>query len=280
MRIPRDVHVLVKATLLVFVPPTVICAQKPSLVSALALTAANFVNPTTMEIEMDRLEAVGDRELRAAFAYVLAQPRAVTADELAGATGTHRNVARWRLERLADAGLLDPGYERRTGRAGPGAGRPAKTYAVTPHLRSIEFPQRRYETLLALLVDALPQRSRRRRLRELGLSFANELMRSVRARPAKTLAAAAERVCAEVRQLGFEAAVAETGTDVAVIETATCPLRPLVRERAGATELDRGFWIGLAARALEGVEPTAIQCDTRSCHGDGRCRVVLTLANE
>jgi predicted ArsR family transcriptional regulator len=232
-----------------------------------------------MEIEMDRLEAVGDRELRATLSYVLAQPSAVTADELAGATGTHRNVARWRLERLAEAGLLDPGYERRTGRAGPGAGRPAKTYAVTPHLRSIEFPQLRYERLLALFVDALPQKSRRERLREVGLSYANELLRAIRARPARTLAAGAERICAEVRQLGFQAAVAEVDTDVAVIETATCPLRPLVRERAGATEIDRGMWIGLAARALKGVEPSAIQCDTRSCHGDGRCRVILTLTN-
>jgi predicted ArsR family transcriptional regulator len=233
-----------------------------------------------MEIEMDWLEAVGDRELRTTLSHVLAQPRAVTADDLAGATGTHRNVARWRLERLADAGLLDCGYERRTGRAGPGAGRPAKTYAITPHLHSIEFPQRCYEKLLALVVDALPKEARRERLRELGLAFANELLRGVRARPAKTLAAGAERVCAEVRQLGFQAAVAEVGTDVAVIETATCPLRPLVRERAAATEIDRGMWIGLAARTLEGVEPTAIQCDTRSCHADGSCRVTLTVTND
>jgi DNA-binding transcriptional ArsR family regulator len=83
------------------------------------------------------------RELRAALSYVLAQARPVTADELAGSQGTHRNVARSRLERLADAGLVTRGYERRTGRSGPGAGRPAKTYAVAPQSCSIEFPQRR-----------------------------------------------------------------------------------------------------------------------------------------
>src|SRR5436190_19883720 len=164
-----------------------------------------------MEIEMDWLEAVGDRELRSALAFVLAHPRPVTADELAASDGTHRNVARSRLERLADAGLLTRGSERRSGRAGPGAGRPAKTYAVAPHVRSLEFPERRYEKLVGLLVDALPAKARRQRLRELGIAFADELLRAARVRPAKTLAGGAERVCAAIRELGFHAAVAEVG---------------------------------------------------------------------
>ena len=86
---------------------------------------------------MDWLEAVGDRELRTTYTDVLAQARPVTADDVAASQATHRNVARSRLERLADAGLLIRGYERRSGRAGPGAGRPAKTYSVAPRLRSI-----------------------------------------------------------------------------------------------------------------------------------------------
>jgi predicted ArsR family transcriptional regulator len=233
-----------------------------------------------MEIEMDWLEAVGDRELRSALSFVLAHPRPVTADDLAASDGTHRNVARSRLERLADAGLLVRGSERRSGRAGPGAGRPAKTYAVAPHVGSIEFPQRRYEKLLGLLVDSLPARARAERLRALGVAFADELLRAVRLRPAKTVAAGAERVCGAVRELGFHATVAEVGDDFAVIETATCPLRPLVREREGVAELDRGMWTGLAAHALDGVGPASIACDTQACHGDGACRVTLTVARE
>jgi predicted ArsR family transcriptional regulator len=132
--------------------------------------------------------------------------------------------------------------------------------------------------LLALVFDSLPSKSRQKRLRALGLAFADELLLEVRARPAKTLAAAAERLCMGVRQLGFHAAVAEGGDDVVVIETATCPLRPLVREHAGVAEIDRGMWIGLAARALEGLEPARVDCDTTSCHGDGSCRVTLTVA--
>ena len=227
---------------------------------------------------MDRLEAVGDRGLRAALRYVLGQARPVTADELAGAQDIHRNVARSRLERLADAGLLARAYERRTGRTGPGAGRPAKTYAATPHLRAIEFPGRRYEKLIGLLVDSLPARSRRARLRALGIDFADGLLRNVRIRRVRTLAAGADRMCAALREVGFHATVAEVGDGRAVIETATCPLRPLVRERVDAAELDRGMWIGIAARALDGVETGRIDCDTTSCHGDGACRVTLTVA--
>jgi predicted ArsR family transcriptional regulator len=226
---------------------------------------------------MDSLQGVGDRALRAALSYVLGQARPVTADELAVAQGSHRNVARSRLERLADAGLLARNYERRTGRGGPGAGRPAKTYAVTPQLHVIEFPDRSYDKLVGLVVDSLPTRSRGERLRALGITFADELLGPVRIRPTKTLDAGAERVCAAVRRRGFHAAVAAVGDGVAVVETATCPLRPLVRERASIADLDRGMWIGLAARALEGVEPCRIECETHSCHDDGSCRVTLTV---
>ena len=75
-----------------------------------------------MCLEMDTLEAAGDPELRAALLFARGQERPVTADDLAAAHDVHRNVARSRLERLVEAGLLAPGYERRSGRTGPGAG--------------------------------------------------------------------------------------------------------------------------------------------------------------
>ena len=87
-----------------------------------------------------------------------------------------------------------------------------------------------------------------------------------------------ERVCAAIRAHGFHAAVADVADGVAVIETAACPLRPLVRERGDVAELDRGMWIGLAGRALEGVEPAGVECDTEACRGDGSCRVTLRVA--
>lgn len=223
---------------------------------------------------MDRLEAVGDPELRETLRFTRAQKRPVTADELAAAQGVHRNVARARLERLAGAGLLAPGYERRTGRSGPGAGRPAKTYAVVPELEPIEFPARRYETLLGLLVDELPPD----RLRDVGVAFGEELARSARLRPAKTFRTGFERMCEAVRRLGFQASVAEVGSEGAVIATPTCPLRPLVRERPEAAAIDRGMWAGLAAHALEGIDVDRVECETRDCFADhASCRVVISV---
>jgi len=230
-----------------------------------------------MCLEMDTLEAAGDPELRAALLFARGQERPVTADDLAAAHDVHRNVARSRLERLVEAGLLAPGYERRSGRTGPGAGRPAKTYAVVPELDAIEFPARRYETLVALLIDGVP----RERLREVGAAFGAELARAARLRPAKTLRTAAERMCRAVRDLGFQASVVEVEDDRAVIATPTCPLRPLVRTRPEAAEIDRGMWAGLAAHALAGAAVERVECETRDCLLDhASCRILIALQRD
>src|SRR5438876_3991902 len=227
---------------------------------------------------MHRLEAIGDRELRKALLFARAQPLPVTADEVAAALRIHRNVARGRLERLAEAGLLIASFERRTGRTGPGAGRPAKTYRVAPELTAIEFPERRYEQLIALVADALPERARRDRLREIGIAFGRELAREARLRPAKGLRTALGRVCTALGSLGYQASVAEVDGDRAVITTATCPLRPLVRARPRLAELDRGMWTALLARAFADSTVDRIACDTPNCQRDeADCRVLLSL---
>lgn len=227
---------------------------------------------------MDELEAAGDPELREALVFARGQARAVTADELAKAQGVHRNVARSRLERLVEAGLLTAAFERRTGRSGPGAGRPAKTYAVAPELEAIQFPDRRYEALLAMLMDALPERGREERLREIGVHFAGRLARDAHLRPAKTLQAGIEAVCKAMRGLGYQASVVEVSEHGAVIATPTCPLRPLVREHPEAAEIDRGMWAGLVARALAGTRVERVSCETRDCLADhASCRVLIEL---
>lgn len=227
---------------------------------------------------MDELEAVGEQELRDALLFARGQARPITADDLASAQAVHRNVARSRLERLAEAGLLEAGYERRTGRSGPGAGRPAKTYAVAPELNAIEFPARRYEILLSLLVDALPATGREKRLREIGVQFAEQLARDGGLRPAKTLRTGVEAMCRAMRSLGYQASVADVTERRAVISTPTCPLRPLVRERPEAAEIDRGMWAGLAAHALSGVDVRRVRCETHDCLADhASCQVLLEL---
>jgi predicted ArsR family transcriptional regulator len=223
---------------------------------------------------MDELEAVGDPELREALLFARRAPAPVTADELAAARGIHRNVARSRLERLVEAGLLEPGYERRTGRTGPGAGRPAKTYAVLPSLEEIEFPSRRYGALLGLLMEGEPAR----KLHDVGVEFGKRLARTAGLKPSKVPARAFEQMCAAVRSLGFQASVEEADEHGAVIATPTCPLRPLVREQPEAAEVDRGMWTGLAAVSLAGIEVQDVQCETHDCLADhASCRVRVFL---
>jgi predicted ArsR family transcriptional regulator len=227
---------------------------------------------------MDELEAVGDPELRETLLWARAQARPIDADQLAAAHEIHRNVARSRLERLVTARLLTASFERRTGRTGPGAGRPAKVYAVSPELGAIEFPARRYESLLGLLVAGLPIEGRADKLREIGIEFGRELARTARLRPAKTLAAGFDRMCAAVRSLGYQAAVTEVTENGAVIATPTCPLRPLVRAHPETAEIDRGMWAGLAATALAVSDVVNVDCETRDCLEDhAACRVLIEL---
>jgi predicted ArsR family transcriptional regulator len=227
---------------------------------------------------MDALEAVGDPELRAALVWVRAQPQPVTADELAAADGVHRNVARSRLERLVAAGLLAADYERRSGRIGPGAGRPAKIYSVAPQLEPIEFPMRQYESLFGLLVAELPRARRPERLRAIGFEFGGRLAQAAGLRPAKRARTGFERMCAALGRLGYQATLVEHSGNEAVIATPTCPLRPLVRAQPEAVLLDRGMWSGLASAALAGADASAVSCETRECQDDhSSCRIHLRL---
>jgi predicted ArsR family transcriptional regulator len=227
---------------------------------------------------MDELEAVGDPDLREALLFARGRPSPVTADEVAEAQGIHRNVARSRLERLVEAGLLETAYERRSGRTGPGAGRPAKTYAVVPSLDAIEFPARGYESLLALLLDELPVEGRADRLHAVGVAFGEQLARKAGLRASKTPARAFEAMCKAVGSLGYQTSLEEADERGAVISTPTCPLRPLVRAHPEAAEIDRGMWAGLAAHALAGADVEQVECETRDCLDDhASCRVLLRL---
>ena len=132
---------------------------------------------------------------------------------------------------------------------------------MAPELSAIEFPKRRYEQLIGLAVDALPEHGRRERLYEVGVAFGRELAREGRVRSAKTFRTALTRVCTALGSLGYQATLAELTGDRAVIMTATCPLRPLVRGHPGLTPLDRGMWAALVAQALEGTAVAQIGCE-------------------
>src|SRR5918998_5170694 len=65
---------------------------------------------------------------RRVYDHVVRQEEPVGRDEVAAAVDLPRTTAAFHLDRLAQCGLLDVHFERRSGRSGPGAGRPSKLY--------------------------------------------------------------------------------------------------------------------------------------------------------
>ncbi len=227
---------------------------------------------------MARLDGIADPELRELLLFVRGEAAPVSADDAGAALGVHRTVARGRLERLVEAGLLVTRFERRSGRSGPGAGRPAKLYLPAPESEALEFPPRHLGELVSRLLEELPRRGRSRALHGVGVDFGRGLAREARLRPAADHRAGLERVCAAVRSLGFQASLESFDGEVAVVSTPTCPLRPLVVEERQAVEIDRGMWSGLVERGLRGVEAERVACETHSCLDSGEsCAVVLRL---
>jgi predicted ArsR family transcriptional regulator len=227
---------------------------------------------------VERLDAIGESELREALLYVRGSPRPVTANDAAEALGVHRSVARSRLERLLRAGLLEISFARRSGRTGPGAGRPSKLYSPASETHALEFPSRRLPELVARLVDKVPAVGREQALRSAGEDFGRDLARASGLRPSARVKDGLEHVCAAVRSLGFHAALDRIEGDTAVINTPTCPLRPLVTERPEATLIDRGMWAGLVEKGLKGVRAESIECETHSCLDGGEsCAVTIRL---
>lgn len=227
---------------------------------------------------MDRLDAIGESGLREALLCVRRSAQPVTADDAAAVLGVHRSVARSRLERLARAGVLATSFARRSGRTGPGAGRPAKLYSPAPEAQALEFPARRLPALFARILDRLPADGREEALLRAGEDFGCDLARAAGLRPSATVEDGLERVCAAVRSLGFHAALESVDEDVAVITTPTCPLRPLVTERPAAALVDRGMWAGLVEKGIDGVRAGSVECETHSCLDDVEsCAVVIRL---
>jgi predicted ArsR family transcriptional regulator len=228
-------------------------------------------------VPLDRLAAAGDPQLRQVLLYARRRRDPFTAAEAAAALAVHRNVARSRLDRLAEAGFLAVSLERRGGRSGPGAGRPATVYRVTPELDGVEFPDRRLADLIGLLVEKVPARARSQALREVGEDFGRKLAAAAGLKPSRDFGTGLERVCDALASLGFQVSVVSVDGDRAELATPTCPLRPLVVKCPETGGIDGGMWAGLVERGVRGHSANRIQCETPRCRSeDASCQILLT----
>jgi predicted ArsR family transcriptional regulator len=105
--------------------------------------------------ELAALAPLAEPVRRRLYLWVVGSEEPVGRDEAAAAAGISRSLAAFHLDRLVDDGLLEPVFRRRTGRTGPGAGRPAKLYRRAPETHAVSLPARNYELAAELFAEAL-----------------------------------------------------------------------------------------------------------------------------
>ncbi len=107
---------------------------------------------------MDEIGAVAvlaDPVRRRLYDAVSAATGPVGREEAAGLASVPLHSARFHLDKLVDAGLLEVSYARLTGRTGPGAGRPAKLYRRSAAEVVVSLPHRSYDLVGGVLAAAL-----------------------------------------------------------------------------------------------------------------------------
>ncbi|MEU6789670.1 helix-turn-helix domain-containing protein [Nonomuraea angiospora] len=197
--------------------------------------------------------ALDEPTRRRLYEFVVRQPAPVSRDQAADAVQAPRNTVSFHLDKLVAEGLLEAVYERRTGRTGPGAGRPAKLYRRALGQITISLPDRRYETAAHLLADALqeaqtsgepPRDVLDRRARELGRELGRE------ARPTDPAPDPRAAVVPALEALGFE-----PRAEGDAITLVNCPFHSLARQH---TELVCGMNLCLLTGLLEGLAATDV----------------------
>ena len=108
-----------------------------------------------LERRLDALASLAAPVRLALYRCVAGREQGLGRDEAAAAVGISRKLAAYHLDKLAEAGLLEVRFERRSGRSGPGAGRSAKIYLRSASPLEVALPARNYQLIAELLADAV-----------------------------------------------------------------------------------------------------------------------------
>src|SRR6516162_8553287 len=212
---------------------------------------------------------------RALYLYVHAQESAVSRDEAAAGMGVPRHKAKFHLDRLVEDGLLEVEFARRTGRQGPGAGRPAKLYRPAAREFSVTLPQRSYELAGRLMARGIAGARGAGRpvtetldeaAREQGRGMAAEALRRAGEDPPPAALLAAAR--AVLDEQGYA-----TRPEPAGVAFANCPFHALVAEH---TDLVCGMNLAIVEGMLGNLPPLPVAAVLDP--GEGRCCVRLAAS--
>jgi predicted ArsR family transcriptional regulator len=106
--------------------------------------------------DLDQLAPLAEPVRRRLYEFVSVASAPVDRDQAAAGTGIGRPLAAFHLDRLVEAGLLQAEYRRRSGRSGPGAGRPAKFYRRPLDREvSVTLPPRHYDLAARILAEGI-----------------------------------------------------------------------------------------------------------------------------
>jgi predicted ArsR family transcriptional regulator len=206
----------------------------------------------SVDAELTALAPLAEPLRRRLYLYVAASPEAVGRDQAASALGIARPLAAFHLDRLVRDGLLQAEFMRRSGRTGPGAGRPAKLYRRSAEGHAVSLPARNYELAAQLFAGALAPRkgAGTKRLRDEARAYGRSTGQQV---------AGAEQVATPdvetgVSEVALAAALAREGyeprVDGGVIRLGNCPFHALV---AAHRDLTCGMNLALMTGLLEGL---------------------------
>jgi predicted ArsR family transcriptional regulator len=231
------------------------------------------VDTNDTDQQLAGLARLGDPLRRALYRYVAGRGMPVSRDDAAHAVGISRPLAAYHLDKLIDDGLLEARYQRRSGRQGPGAGRPAKHYVRAATPIELSLPARDYATLAELLagaVEADPSGAARAALHRsasaLGADLAEEAASHITpdGDPDQVLAALRQALAAR----GYEPYEDADGT----IRLRNCPFnRIAARHRELVCGANLAMLQGLTDE-LDGDPPIRAALDPQP----GRCCVALT----
>lgn len=206
----------------------------------------------------DLAAALGDPTRRGIFLAVRQSADAVTSARIAELFSIHPNVARHHLDKLTEEGYLRVTHQRRNGRTGPGAGRPAKCYEATSKAVSIH-PGRRYDLLVELLVRVLD------RVRpdgiagvaeQVGREYGKELATSLGTADDPGYEAAVEALAKVMGGVGFEVSVDHNTQRML---TTHCPFGEAATGHPEVVcSLDRGMVAGIMGVLQQDCRPVVI----------------------
>ena len=238
--------------------------------------------PARLDAGVAGLASLAEPTRRALYLYVRAQESAVSRDEAAAGVGVPRHKAKFHLDKLVDDGLLEVEFARRTGRQGPGAGRPAKLYRRAARELAVTLPERRYELAGQLMASAITEaqadglpvtETLAHAARKQGSALAGAALRRAGDSPSDAALLAAARQVLDDE--GYETRLGGTGADPSGLTLANCPFHALaVAHTAVVCGMNLAIMEGLLDR-LGGLDLTAVLDPA-----DGRCCVRLTERDE